>query len=238
MVTKRKRTSVPNVGSAPGVQKAPAARPVPQTKAKADVAAASKRARIGERQDAASYSRSETADRVRSARRAKNVRKRRWPFVVIGALVCVLVVAAGAFSWDRWLRYDDAAELQGEWQVHGTAATVVIDGEAINITDDVAYPYAIDAGAKTISYAFGNAQGSGRYRFSSDRSQLVIMDGEGYSWWSTLFDDVAWAAGRATDAVQGRAADEAVGGDGVTVLDRVSHDAAAVPNGAADGSGA
>ncbi|MFR1639648.1 MAG: hypothetical protein ACLSVD_11055, partial [Eggerthellaceae bacterium] len=120
-------------------------------------------------------------DRVRTARRAKDVRRRRWPFVVIGALACVLVVAAGAFSWDRWLRYDDAAELQGEWQVHGTAATVVIDGEAINITDDVAYPYAIDAGAKTISYAFGNAQGSGRYRFSLDRSQLVIMDGEGYT---------------------------------------------------------
>ena len=235
MVTKRKRTGAPSAGPAAGVPKALAARPAPQ--AKAGASGAPKRARAGERQDAASYSRSETADRVRTARRAKDVRRRRWPFVVIGALACVLVVAAGAFSWDRWLRYDDAAELPGEWQVHGTAAIVVIDGEAVNITDDVAYPYAIDAGAKTITYAFGNAQGSGRYRFSLDRSQLVIMDGEGYTWWSTLFDDAAWMAGCALDAVQGRAADEAAG-EGKTVLDRVSHDAAATPNGASGGSGA
>ena len=63
------------------------------------------------------------------------------------------------------------------------------------------------------------------------------MDGEGYTWWSTLFDDAAWMAGCALDAVQGRAADEAAG-EGKTVLDRVSHDAAATPNGAFGGSGA
>ncbi len=122
--------------------------------------------------------------------------------------------------------------------MHESAATVVIDGESIHLTDDVAYPYALDTGAKTIEYAFGNAAGSGRYRFSLDRSQLVIMDGTGYSWWSTLFDDIAWMAGQAIDAVQGYAPSQPPTGEGVTVLDRVSHDAAAVPRGADDGTAA
>lgn len=122
--------------------------------------------------------------------------------------------------------------------MHGSTATVVIDGESIHLTDDVAYPYALDTGAKTIEYAFGNAAGSGRYRFSLDRSQLVIMDGAGYSWWSTLFDDVGWMAAQASDAVQGRAPAEPPAGEGVTVLDRVSHDAAAVPHEADDGADA
>lgn len=158
--------------------------------------------------------------------------------MVVGVLACVLVVAVAAFSWDRWLRYDDAADLQGEWQVHGTAATIVVDGQAVNITDDVAYPYVLDTGAKTIAYAFGNAEGSGRYRFSLDRTQLVIMDGRGYSWWSTLFDDIGWMAGQAAGAVQGAAPEEPAAAEGVTVLDRVSRDVAATPRGTGDDGGA
>lgn len=197
--------------------------------------ASGRRAQTGGRQDAAAYSRAEAADRVRSVRQAKDARRRRWPLVVVGVLVGVLVLVAGVFSWDRWWRYDDAAELQGEWQVHGAPSTVVIDGAAIHITADVAYAYAIDPGAKTISYAFGSADGSGRYRFSLDRSQLVIMDGDGYSWWSTLFDDVAWMAGQALDAVQGREPEAPAAEDGVTVLDRKSHQAAGEPGGTGDG---
>lgn len=244
MVQKRKRTGKSNSGPASVVaggtaSKRPSSQPAKRTAKGGRVPAggSTANARVAGR-DVAGYSREETADRVRSARKVKNARRRRWPFVVAGALVSVLLVAGAVFSWDRWLRYDDVAELQGEWQVHGSDATMVIDGESIHLTEDVAYPYALDTGAKTIEYAFGNAAGSGRYRFSLDRSQLVIMDGTGYSWWSTLLDDIGWMAGQAADAVQGRATAEPPSGEGVTVLDRVSHDAAAVPREAGDGADA
>ena len=108
------------------------------------------------------------------------------------SLLIVVAAAVGLFSWDRWLRYDDAAEFQGSWQAHGTTGVVVIDGERINLTDDVAYSYRIDPMAKTVSFSFGSLEGQGRYRFSLDRSQLVITEGAGYSWLSTLVDDIGW----------------------------------------------
>ena len=86
-----------------------------------------------------------------------------------GSVLLVVLLIVGGFSWDRWLRYDDAAEFQGEWQTHGTTAVVVIDGETIKLTEDVSWSYKLDTDAKTISYTFGNMEGSGRYR-SLDRS--------------------------------------------------------------------
>ena len=131
-------------------------------------------------------------------------RKRRWPLIVVGTLLAIVLLVVGIFSWDRWLRYDDAAEFQGEWQTHGTTAVVVIDGETIKLAEDVAYAYTLDTGAKTITFKFGNMEGAGRYRFSLDRSQLVITDGDGYSWFSTLTDDIAWQFDQLVRAIQGR----------------------------------
>ena len=143
------------------------------------------------------------------------------------SLLIAVAAAVGLFSWDRWLRYDDAAEFQGSWQAHGTTGVVVIDGERINLTDDVAYSYQIDPMAKTVSFSFGSLEGQGRYRFSLDRSQLVITEGAGYSWLSTLIDDIGWMADQLTRFVQGQPQVEALPGDGVTVLDRLSSDATA-----------
>ena len=143
------------------------------------------------------------------------------------SLLIVVAAAVGLFSWDRWLRYDDAAEFQGSWQAHGTTGVVVIDGERINLTDDVAYSYRIDPMAKTVSFSFGSLEGQGRYRFSLDRSQLVITEGTGYSWLSTLVDDIGWMADRLTRFVQGQPQAEVLPGDGVTVLDRLSSAATA-----------
>lgn len=143
------------------------------------------------------------------------------------SLLIVVAAAVGLFSWDRWLRYDDAAEFQGSWQAHGTTGVVVIDGERINLTDDVAYSYRIDPMAKTVSFSFGSLEGQGRYRFSLDRSQLVITEGAGYSWLSTLVDDIGWMADRLTRFVQGQPQAEVLPGDGVTVLDRLSSAATA-----------
>lgn len=85
--------------------------------------------------------------------------RRRWPWCVALGVLAVLLVAAAGFSWDRWLRYDDARELQGEWQVDGTTRVIVIDGASIMLTDDVAYAYTIDPTAKTIEFTFGNMEG-------------------------------------------------------------------------------
>ena len=160
---------------------------------------------------------------------APKPRKRRWPLVVAGSVLLVVLLAVGGFSWARWLRYDDAHEFQGEWQTHGTTAVVVIDGETIKLTEDVSWTYTLDTNAKTIAFTFGNMEGSGRYRFSPDRSQLVITDGEGYTWLSTLADDIAWQFDQLVRAIQGRPQEEPPSGDGYTVLDRLSHDAAATP---------
>ena len=146
---------------------------------------------------------------------------------MIFSLLIAVAAAVGLFSWDRWLRYDDAAEFQGSWQAHGTTGVVVIDGERISLTGDVAYSYQIDPMAKTVSFSFGSLEGQGRYRFSLDRSQLVITEGAGYSWLSTLIDDIGWMADQLTRFVQGQPQVEALPGDGVTVLDRLSSAATA-----------
>lgn len=155
--------------------------------------------------------------------------RRRWPWCVALGVLAVLLVAAAGFSWDRWLRYDDARELQGEWQVDGTTRVIVIDGASIKLTDDVAYAYTIDPTAKTIEFTFGNMEGSGRYRFSADRSQLVVTEGSSYSALSTLFEDIGWMWDGLVRFVQGQAPAQPEAGEGITVLARVSHDAAAQP---------
>lgn len=91
----------------------------------------------------------------------------------------MVVVTVGSFSWGRWLRYDDAADFQGAWYANGTTSLVTVDGQEIHLTSDVAYGYTLDTGAKTITFTFGDLQGQGRYRFSADRSELVITDGDG-----------------------------------------------------------
>lgn len=171
----------------------------------------------------------DAAARADKPERRSVAHKRRWPLIVVLVLLALVVAVVGTFSWDRWLRYDDAAEFSGEWQAHGTTGVVVIDGERIKLTDDVAYVYKLDPTAKTISFTFGNMAGQGRYRFSLDRSQLVITEGEGYSWLSTLLDDIGWMWDQALRAVQGQPQEDVVAGEGVTVLDRLSHDATAAP---------
>lgn len=108
---------------------------------------------------------------------AKQPKKRRWLRVAAILLVVAIVAILAAFSWDRWFRFDDAADVQGSWQASGQAAVVVIDGEQMHLTDEVAYEYALDTGAKTIEFSFGKLTGSGTYRFSGDRQTLTIVEG-------------------------------------------------------------
>ena len=139
-------------------------------------------------------------------------RKRHVGLIVAIVLIVAVVAAVGVFSWDRWLRHDDALDIQGTWVVSGTSDTVVIDADSIWISDDVAYSYTIDTKAKTITFTFGNLSGAARYWFSSDRSELILVDGQNYTWISTLVQDVGLCASQVasvfTDAEPATLADD------------------------------
>lgn len=101
--------------------------------------------------------------------------------VVLGivGVVAVVAVALGAFFvWNAFFRYDDAADIQGEWRTQDNTMTVVIDGSNIRMPD-LEYSYEIDTGAKRLTFHFSDLTGSGTYSFSSDRSTLTIVEGEG-----------------------------------------------------------
>lgn len=143
-----------------------------------------------------------------------------WPVVAVLVAIAVVVVTVGSFSWGRWLRYDDAADFQGAWYANGTTSLVTVDDQEIHLTSDVAYGYTLDTGAKTITFTFGDLQGQGRYRFSADRSELVITDGDGFSFWGNLFSDIGWQFGQLISGLQGKEVPREEVVDGVTVLDR------------------
>ena len=108
---------------------------------------------------------------------------------IVAVLVILAVSLASYFAWDRWGRYDDVADIQGEWYIDGTATPIVIDGQTMQLAEDVAYNYEINPQEKTIRFWFGSWEGEGRYRFSDDRQRLLVIDGQ-YNGVGTLFDDL------------------------------------------------
>lgn len=156
-----------------------------------------------------------SAHRARPTARSKA----RPALLVAGAVALALVIALAGLSWDRWARFDDAADFQGVWYAAGTDTAVSVDAETIKLTADVSYRYVLDPVAKTVSYTFGKNEGEGRYWFAANRTRLVIVDGAGYTAASTLIED----AGRTLDALlaalQGREV-PVPEGEGVIVLDR------------------
>lgn len=160
-------------------------------------------------------------------KRSVKKKRRRWPLVVALCVLAALVLVTAAFSWQRWLRYDDAADFQGAWQVPAAENPVVIDNVKIVLTDEVSYHYRIDPFAKTISYEFGDLAGGGHYRFSADRSTLVIEENGDWWWLTTLFDDIAAGWGDVVRAAQGLPPEVPTASEGVTVLVRPGTAAAA-----------
>lgn len=154
---------------------------------------------------------------------------RHWPLIVVSVVLVLVVAVVGGLSWDRWLRFDDAADIQGEWQTPGSTVSVVIDGESIKLTEDVTWSYTLDSGAKTLAYTFGNYEGQGRYLFSPDRTQLVITDGANYSWFSTLTDDLASMIDRGILSLQGKEPEPVVSSDSRIVLNRALTEAPTPP---------
>ena len=129
--------------------------------------------------------------------------KHRIALVIVAVVVIAIAVAAALFTWNRWYRYDDHADLQGQWYVVGTTVPVTIDDKAIHLTDDVTYQYEIDTQSKTLKYTFGQMEGQGRYWFSDDRQYLVITDGDEFTSASTAFDDLLRSFTDFADKVSG-----------------------------------
>lgn len=106
-------------------------------------------------------------------------------------MVLVLVtLIGGVFAWNRWWRFDDVQDIQGEWQVQGSSVSVFFTNDKILLTNTLPYDYKIDPVAKTLTFSFGKFQGSGRYMFRHNRTQLVILDGATFSPVTTLRDDI------------------------------------------------
>lgn len=158
--------------------------------------------------------------------------RKRWHVVVTCAVVAVVLVAGlvvGGFAYLRWFAADDGADIQGTWYLAGTATPITITEDRICLTDDVSYPYTLDEGAKTIQFSFSNLAGAGCYRFSLDRQQLALVDGQ-FSGADTLGRDIGWTIQALVTHLQGDTlppAEEA--GKGLTLLSREPAKGVALP---------
>ena len=137
------------------------------------------RVRPAAEQKASDYSPEE--ERAKGARLKAALRARRRRILAWSAAVFVVavLVGSGVLFWNTYLRYDDAADIQGEWQVIDGSSTVVIDSDSIRMLELLDYEYTLDTWAKTIDFSFTDLSGTGSYSFSDDRRVLIIKEGEG-----------------------------------------------------------
>lgn len=105
------------------------------------------------------------------------------------------------------------------WYIAGTQKTATITADKIELSDDVAYSYELDEGAKTLTLSFGSMTGDARYRFSLDRQELAIRDGAASST-DSLLEDVPWTLAALGRAIQGDAASPEFSGSQTMVLTR------------------
>ena len=136
-----------------------------------------------------------TRDRLSSRTREARPRKKRGPLIAAIILLVLLLAAVGCaiggIAYLRWYANDDALDFQGTWYVAGTDTPIEITADAIQLTDSVAYRYKLNTHDKTITLTLGNMTGYGSYRFSLDRTQLVIFDGQADP--NTIMEaDVRW----------------------------------------------
>lgn len=119
-------------------------------------------------------------------------RTRRIVLIVVGIAIAIIAILMGLFCWNRWLRYDDTVEIQGEWfaAFSGRRAPIVIDGDTIEFNSETKWHYTLDTTAKTITFTFGSQSGGGRYWFVGDHEHLVIEDGIDFSAFDTFMADL------------------------------------------------
>lgn len=117
------------------------------------------------------------SDAKASAARRRGIGWRTWALIV-GIVVLVALAIGGVYAWNALFRFDDAADIQGEWRTADNAMIVVIDAENMYLPEGLTYAYTLDISAKSISFAFSNLTGAGIYEFSDDRRTLTITEGE------------------------------------------------------------
>lgn len=123
--------------------------------------------------------------------------------VAIGVFAA-FVVACVALAVDRWWVHDDAQDIQGTWYIYDTEVAVPIGPDTIGISEDAVYEYTIDTQAKTVTYSIGNLTGTSHYRFSSDRSQIALIEDGKKVFTATLFDDISWWFTSLANAISGK----------------------------------
>ena len=164
------------------------------------------------------------ADADKAKRAHKPGFARRVALGIVVAVLAAMLVVTGLFCWQKWMRFDDAADIQGVWKVQSTGDSIVFDGRNLKLTKGISYEYRLDTQEKAITYRFGELAGGGHYYFSGDRDVLIIVDGD-----ERL--GVLAEAGFLPDELVN--ADDA--NDEKTVLVKVSDDTSAEPSGTATG---
>ena len=197
-------------GARPSARKSAANRRVATQKA-AKVPARAEREEASDKQEP-HVSRRRASGSSRSGRAgaspSKRVKKPRSPArialsVAIGVFAA-FVVACIALAVDRWWVHDDAQDIQGTWYIYDTEVAIPIGPDTIGISEDAVYEYTIDTQAKTVTYRIGNLTGTSHYRFSSDRSQIALIEDGKKVFTATLFDDISWWFTSLANAISGK----------------------------------
>ena len=197
-------------GARPSTRKSTANRRV-ATQKPAKVSARAEREEASDKQEP-NVSRRRASDSSRSGRASaspsKRAKKPRSPArialsVAIGVFAA-FVVACIALAVDRWWVHDDAQDIQGTWYVYDTEVAIPIGPDTIGISEDAVYEYTIDTQAKTVTYRIGNLTGTSHYRFSSDRSQIALIEDGKKVFTATLFDDISWWFTSLANALSGK----------------------------------
>lgn len=197
-------------GARPSARKSAANRRVAAQKA-AKVSARAEREEVSGKQEPHVSRRrasgSSRSDRV-GASPSKRAKKPRSPArialsVAIGVFAA-FVVACVALAVDRWWVHDDAQDIQGTWYIYDTEVAIPVGPDTIGISEDAVYEYTIDTQAKTVTYRIGNLTGTSHYRFSSDRSQIALIEDGKKVFTATLFDDISWWFTSLANALSGK----------------------------------
>ena len=158
----------------------------------------------GSRRRASGSSRSGRAGASPSKRAKKPRSPARIALSVAIGVFAAFVVACVALAVDRWWVHDDAQDIQGTWYIYDTEVAVPIGPDTIGISEDAVYEYTIDTQAKTVTYSIGNLTGTSHYRFSSDRSQIALIEDGKKVFTATLFDDISWWFTSLANALSGK----------------------------------
>ena len=197
-------------GARPSARKSAANRRVATQKA-AKVPARAEREEASDKQEphvsrrrASGSSRSGRAGASPSNRAKKPRSPARIALSVAIGVFAAFVVACIALAVDRWWVHDDAQDIQGTWYIYDTEVAIPIGPDTIGISEDAVYEYTIDTQAKTVTYRIGNLTGTSHYRFSSDRSQIALIEDGKKVFTATLFDDISWWFTSLANAISGK----------------------------------